>query len=343
MPTATLEDYLAQMQPFLPKQQAPVQMPQVPQINPLELMVAQELMSALQPRRSVTPRVPKNSAWITPQMVQGAAQTNVAEQRLRQDDQALAQSRMNAIMQNQAVQQRIAIDQARQLQKPTAAEQAQLKLASDFFVNEMMTTRQETLQEAMLNRQIEAERQKRELPLTEQQQADLAQTKAHTAYYGALTEKAGAGEGGAGVLTPNQVAYQVAMGLWTPEEGRRYQAEHGMAAPPATMGEQMLGWFAPKPAKERKLEAETTIKEQEAKEAVAPKKTGLEGFSDKEVQSAYMATQNLNFVRPTREGPQKDAVDAIAAEYRKRFLKGVPGAATGVVTRDKNGKLILQR
>ena len=82
MPTATLEDYLARMQPYAPKPRAQVQVPQVQQVNPMQMMVAQQLMTALQPQQSVTPSVPKNSMWITPQMIQGAAQTNVAEQRL---------------------------------------------------------------------------------------------------------------------------------------------------------------------------------------------------------------------------------------------------------------------
>jgi len=316
MPTATLDDYLLRLQPYAPKPQAPVQLPQAQQINPLQLMVAQQLMSALQPQRSVTPKVPKNSMWITPQMIQGAAQTNVAEQRLGQEDQAMAQSQMAQMLQNQMAQERMGLERAQlqnQLNQPGAAEQAKLHMVGQILANEMMVNRQAAMQDEILNRQMEAEKQKRELPLTEQEKASLDYIKALTGQVGAR------GGGAAGGWTKYEIIQAINAGLMTREEGQRLLAQQGLAAPPASLGEEMQGWFAPKSPKERTVEANATIAEQKAKTATQPKKAGYEGFKDEAIQREWPTMKNA-YITPPEEGtPERAVYDSLRAELLKRF------------------------
>ena len=230
MPTATLEDYLARMSPYLPKQQAPVQAPQAQAINPLQLMVAQQLMSALQPQRSVTPAVPKNSMWITPQMIQGAAQTNVAEQRLGQEDQAMAQSQMAQMLQNQMAQERTGLERAQlqnQLNQPGAAEQAKLHMVGQILASQMTADRQAEYDARRLQEQKDLEIWRAGQPPTERD-------KAYIDYMKALTGKtAGGGAGGAGGMDPYKVTALVNAGVISPQQGNKILTEAGVVAEPS--------------------------------------------------------------------------------------------------------------
>lgn len=315
MPTATLDDYLARMSPYLPKQQAPVQVPQAQQINPLQLMVAQQLMSALQPQRSVTPAVPKNSMWLTPQMIQGAAQTNVAEQRLGQDQQALGQNQIAQVLQNQQAQERMGLERAQlqnQLNQPGAAEQAKLHTVGQILANEMMVERQAASQDAMLNRQIEVERQKRELPRTEQEIADLAYTQALT---GAANRRGSSGADGTGLWTNPEISRAVESGELTLPEAAQIRAQGGR---PLTTEQRVRialstlgGPTPPKSAKERTAEAKATIAERTAKgglsEATARMYVNAELRNPGSVDSATLgaASEILGIPKKQTQGRSK--------------------------------------
>ena len=228
---ATMEEYLARLTPHLPQQQARPQLPQ-PQsaVNPLELLVAQQLMSALRPQPSVTPSV-KNKPWVSPQMIQGAAQTNVAEQRLAQDNRQLDQSQTNAVVQSQAAQQRVAMDRARlqnELNQPTPEEQAKLDLVGKLLASELAVDRQQAIEGTRFEKDKEMAEFKNQLPPTEKDQALMDYYKALA---GRASQESGGGAGAG--MDPYKVTALVNAGVISPEQGNKILTQGGVVAEPS--------------------------------------------------------------------------------------------------------------
>jgi len=327
----TLDDYLARMSPYLPKQQAPVQVPQAQGINPLQLMVAQQLMSALQPQRSVTPKVPKNSMWITPQMIQGAAQTNVAEQRLGQEDQAMAQSQMAQMLQNQMAQERMNIDQSQfQQQQEQATALAQYHTVGQILASQAAADRQAEYNTQILQRQkdllAERARLKAEDPATALQ-TELTEARIRAA------NRSGAGGAGGGL----QLRQGEGFSVWDPKTRtlvpiEPQAPEQKPTGPLEAIYNALTGRGQPKKSTKQK-QAAATLKGTELRNKqleTSMQKTGYGGMSNNEIQQAHAAQVRIYYGMPPSEGtPERAVYDSLNAEWLKRFGNAGTGAAPG--------------